>query len=81
MPLKLGVSLEESRVETGRCQQRGETEVERTNPDADGVERRCSLRVACRLRPARHLLQAALDPAAKQGDALAGADTLTQRIE
>jgi len=72
MPLKLGVSLEESRMETGRCQQRGETQVERTDPDADGVERPCSRHVACGLLPARHLLEAALDPAAKQGDSLAG---------
>jgi hypothetical protein len=39
MPLKLGVSLEESRMETGRCQQRGEAQVERTDPHANGVER------------------------------------------
>src|SRR5690348_4047898 len=64
MPLKLGVPLEESRMETGRCQQRGETEVERSDPDADGVERPCSLHVACGLLAARHLLQAAFDPAA-----------------
>src|SRR5258708_35518739 len=72
MPLELGVSLEESRMETGPCQQRGETQIERTDPDADGVERPCSLHVACNLRPARHLLEAAFDPAAKAGDALAG---------
>ena len=49
MPLKLGVSLEESRMETGRCQQRGETQVERINPDADGVKRpaRSTLLAAC----------------------------------
>jgi len=80
MPLKLGVSLEESRMETGRCQQRSETQVEGTDPDADGVERPCSRHVGCGLLPARQLLHAALDPPAKQGDASLG-DALSQRIE
>ncbi len=45
MPLKLGVSLEESCAEPGRGQQRGEAQVERTDADANGVERPCSLQV------------------------------------
>src|SRR6266576_2292189 len=69
MPLKLGISLEESRAEAGRGQERGEAQVERTDPDADGVERLYSLHVACGLRSARHLLHAR-DPAANEGDVL-----------
>jgi len=48
MPLKLGV-LEESRMEAGRGQHCGEAQVERTDADANSVERPCSLQVVkCR---------------------------------
>src|SRR5205809_3405531 len=70
MPLKLGISLKESRAEAGRGQERGEAQVERTDPDADGVERLYSLHVACGVRSARHLLHATRDPAANEGDML-----------